>query len=79
MIDIHKNQEYPMESIVPCPQPRCGASAQIVDCWVWPSTNGPVEHVKTWCVNGHGFTPTLDSLARTAPSLPEPPVRVPVG
>jgi len=79
LIDIHKNQEYPMESIVPCPQPRCGASAQIVDRWVWPSTNGPVEHVKTWCVNGHGFTPTLDSLARTAPSPPKPAVRVPVG
>ena len=67
-----------MESIVPCPQPRCGASAQIVDCWVWPSTNGPVEHVKTWCVNGHGFTPPLDTLT-IQPVLPEPVAGATVG
>jgi hypothetical protein len=68
-----------MEHIVSCPQPGCGASADIVDRWVWLSTNGPVEHVKTWCVNGHGFTPILDSLVQPTPSLPEPAVRVLTG
>jgi len=36
-----------MEHIVSCPQPGCGVSAEIVDRWVWLSTHGPVEHVKT--------------------------------
>ena len=31
--------------------------------WTWPSTNGPVEHVKTHCPGGHVFTPTTDSGA----------------
>jgi hypothetical protein len=68
-----------MEHITYCPQPGCGASAQIVDRWVWPSTSGPVEHVKTWCVNGHWFTPSLDSLTQPIPSLPELAVPVTVG
>jgi hypothetical protein len=48
-----------MEHIVSCPQAGCGAAAEIVDRWVWLSTDGPVEQVKIWCVNGHGFTPAL--------------------
>jgi hypothetical protein len=69
-----------MEHIVSCPQAGCGASAEIVDRWVWLSTDGPVEHVKTWCVNGHGFTPALDTLTtQPTPSLPEPAMGVTVG
>jgi len=45
-----------MQHIIHCPQPGCGAPAEIVDRWTWTSTNGPVEHVKTWCASGHGFT-----------------------
>jgi hypothetical protein len=26
------------------------------------STSGPVEHVKTWCLNDHGFTQRVDAL-----------------
>jgi hypothetical protein len=48
-----------MEHIVSCPQAGCGAAAEIADRWVWLSTDGPVEQVKIWCVNGHGFTPDL--------------------
>jgi hypothetical protein len=59
-----------MEHVVNCPQPGCGTSAEIVDRWVWLSTNGPVAHVKTMCVNGHGFTPTLDSLTPPTRRLP---------
>jgi hypothetical protein len=45
------------------------------------SSDGPVEHAKTWCANGHWFTPTLDTLTtQPTPSLaPEPAVRVTAG
>jgi hypothetical protein len=48
---------------------------------VWASSNGPVEHVKTWCANGHWFTPTLDTLTtQPIPRLPsEPAVGATVG
>ena len=38
-----RNQEHPMEHIVSCPQPGCGAAAEIKDRWVWLSTHGPVS------------------------------------
>jgi hypothetical protein len=79
-VTFTRNQENPMEHIVLCPQAGCGASAEIVDRWVWLSTDGPVEHGKIWCVNGHGFTPALDTLTtQPTPSLPEPAMGVTVG
>ena len=42
-----------MTQIVACPEPGCDAAAEIVSRWVWPSTDGPVEHVKTNCLQGH--------------------------
>ena len=45
-----------MQHIIDCPQPGCGVPAEIVDRWTWTSTDGPVEHVKTWCASGHWFT-----------------------
>ena len=35
--------------------PDCGRPAEVVDRFVLPSTDGPVEHVKTRCVSGHWF------------------------
>jgi hypothetical protein len=35
--------------------PECGAPAEIIDTFVLPSTDGPVEHVKTRCVTGPWF------------------------
>jgi hypothetical protein len=52
----------PMAESIPCPEPVCPAMATILERWSWPSTKGPVEHVKTRCPNGHVFTPTTDSL-----------------
>ena len=49
-----------MPETISCPDPACTASAQILDHWTWESTGGPVEHVKTRCARGHGFTPTVD-------------------
>jgi hypothetical protein len=51
-----------MAESIPCPEPACPEMAMIIDRWSWPSTKGPVEHVKTRCPNGHLFTPTADSL-----------------
>jgi hypothetical protein len=58
-----------MPDSIPCPDPTCTAPAQIIDRWTWGSTDGPVEHVKTMCGRGHGFTPPLDLLA-TEPTAP---------
>ena len=70
-----------MQHTIDCPQAGCGVPARIVDRWVWASSNGPVEHVKTWCANGHWFTPTLDTLTtQPIPTLPsEPAVGATVG
>ena len=51
-----------MTEIVVCPEPGCDAAAEIVSRWVWPSTDGPVEHVKTSCVRGHHRTLRTASL-----------------
>jgi hypothetical protein len=67
-----------MQHTISCPQPGCAAPAEIVDRWTWTSTDGPVEHVKTWCANGHGFTPPLDTLT-VQPTLPEPVAVATVG
>ena len=37
--------------------------AGILDRFVLASTGGPVEHVRTWCLEGHGFTQRVDALA----------------
>jgi hypothetical protein len=50
----------PTSESIPCPDPACPAVALVVDRWSWPSTDGPVEHVKTQCPNGHVFTPIAD-------------------
>jgi hypothetical protein len=49
--------------LVACPDPTCQAPAWVHDRWTWPSTNGPVDHVKTGCEGGHWLTPMADSLA----------------
>jgi hypothetical protein len=49
--------------IVACPDPTCPAPAWVSDRWIWKSTAGPVEQVKTGCEDGHWFTPPAASLA----------------
>lgn len=51
-----------MTLTVPCPDPACTAPAEIVDRWLWDSTDGPIEHVRTRCLARHMFTPTAESL-----------------
>jgi hypothetical protein len=52
-----------LPELVACPELGCGVPAGIVDRFVLASTDGPVEHVKTWCLEGHGFTQRVDALA----------------
>src|SRR4029453_9233458 len=48
-------QEDPMLSLLPCPDPDCGAPAEVLDQTTLSSTCGPIEHVKTQCVRRHVF------------------------
>jgi len=52
-----------LPELIACPEPGCGVPAGIVDRFVLASTAGPVEHVRTWCLEGHGFTQRVDALA----------------
>lgn len=55
--------------LVACPSPDCDLPAEVLDRVALPSTDGPVEHVRLVCLDGHRFfMPTL--------MLPEP---TPVG
>ena len=45
--------------------PECGAPAEIVDRFVLPSTDGPVEHVKLWCVTRRWFTLPAENMPAT--------------
>jgi putative two-component system protein, hydrogenase maturation factor HypX/HoxX len=46
--------------------PDCGARAGVIDRWVLESTDGPVEHAKLTCPNGHWFFMPLSGLADRA-------------
>ncbi len=45
--------------------PQCDSIAEIVDRDVWPSTDGPVEHVTVRCVRRHRFVMPVVSLVTT--------------
>jgi hypothetical protein len=52
-----------LPEIIACSEPACLAPAEVTDRFVLPSTDGPVEHVRTRCLDGHGFTQLVDKLA----------------
>jgi hypothetical protein len=39
--------------LVACPEPGCGATAEIVDRYALGSTDGPVSMVRTRCLGRH--------------------------
>jgi hypothetical protein len=51
-----------LPELIACPEPGCDVPAGVVDRFVLASTGGPVEHVRTWCLEGHGFTQRVDAL-----------------
>jgi hypothetical protein len=42
--------------------PQCAQPAQIVDRFALGGTDGPLEHVKVGCQNGHWFTPLAEDV-----------------
>jgi hypothetical protein len=50
---------------VACPEPGY-AAAEVVSRWVWPSTDGPVEHARVYCLRGHARTLLTASLPTPA-------------
>ena len=46
--------------LVVCPE--CAAPAEVVDRFAFPSTDGPIEHVKVMCVMRHWFLLPTASL-----------------
>jgi hypothetical protein len=42
--------------------PQCAQPAHIVDRFALGSTDGPLEHVKVGCRNGHWFTPRAEDV-----------------
>ena len=59
---MHDNQETSSLEWTSCPQ--CGQLAEVVDRDVWPSTDGPVEHLHVRCVDRHRFVLPASSLAQ---------------
>lgn len=51
-----------MPDTIPCPE--CGAPATITERFRLDSTDGPVEHLKTGCVNNHWLTPLAEQVER---------------
>ncbi len=47
--------------------PQCDSIAEVVDRDVWPSTDGPVEHVSVRCVRRHRFVMPVVTLATHNP------------
>jgi hypothetical protein len=64
-----------LPEIIACPEPTCLAPAEVTDRFVLASTDGPVEHVRTRCLDGHGFTQMVEALA----TWPVTRVRRPLG
>jgi hypothetical protein len=67
--------------IIGCPDPGCTSPAEVVDRWHFYSTDGPVEHLKTRCLAGHGFTVpvrpvgldhALEQILAAAPQVGDP-------
>ena len=45
-----------MQHLITCPDPDCGAPAEVTDRFTLASTDGTVVHVKTICARRHWFT-----------------------
>ena len=57
-----------MDEPIPCPQ--CAAPARITERFWLPGTSGPVEHLKTGCVDHHWLTPLAETVAPRPATIP---------
>ena len=55
--------------------PECGATAEVLRCESWPSTDGPVEHAKVACLRRHWFLLPVSQLVAPPASVGQVPVR----
>jgi hypothetical protein len=57
--------------------PECGLPAEIVDRFTLEGRPTPIEHIKLVCIDGHWFTPPVDSIppGTLAPSRQDRPIR----
>lgn len=51
-----------MLELVTCPDPECGAPAEVADRFALDSTDGAVDHVRTFCVRRHRFALPADRV-----------------
>jgi hypothetical protein len=58
-----------MPDTIPCPQ--CGAPARVTERFRLDSTDGPVDHLKTGCVNNHWLTPLAETVQRERRATPD--------
>ena len=72
-----------MLDLTVCPEPTCSSPAQIFDRSALESTDGPIEHVRTRCLNRHVFLLPVERLTSPhvvpvpdvpADSVPSPPI-----
>ena len=49
-----------------CPDPACGAVAEIVDRFALSSTDGTLDHAKVVCLHRHWFMLPAESLVTDA-------------
>jgi hypothetical protein len=50
-------------AFVTCPQSGCGTPAEVVDRWDFASTDGPVPHLRTVCLQAHVLTVRQEAVA----------------
>ena len=50
--------------------PDCGRTAEVIDRFWLPSTDGPLEHVKTRCLTGPWFVTIVEPDGRPMHSDP---------
>jgi len=58
-----------MLELATCPEPTCGAPAEVTDRFTLPSTDGPIEHVTTYCASRHIFMLPQDRVNDSAAPL----------
>ena len=58
-----------MPDTIPCPE--CGAPARITERFSLGSTDGPMEHLKTGCVNSHWLTPLAETVQPEQVAIPD--------
>jgi len=54
-----------MVQLSACPEPTCNAPAEVTDRFTLESTDGPIEHCKTYCVRRHIFILPVEWVARS--------------